>query len=137
MITQPNVWLMSRIDITQAAGCSWKVRFEHPILADQREEHAIHQAILHLLDTAKACSFAGITEPATWCLGGARPQSNMAAIWPRNRLKSSINGDSHTIPEKFALFRNFSSSWAGALLSLSKQAPLLDATSIKNHQDLS
>ena len=54
----------------------------------------------------------------------------MAATWPRNRLKSSINADSHTIPEKFALFRNFSSSWAGALLSLSKQAPLLDATSI-------
>ncbi len=31
-------------------------------------EHAIHQAILHLLDTAKACSFAGISEPATWFL---------------------------------------------------------------------
>eukprot|EP00434_Breviolum_minutum_P036627 symbB.v1.2.032459.t1/scaffold3893.1/size48745/4 len=29
-------------------------------------EHAIHQAILHLLDTARACSFAGISEPATW-----------------------------------------------------------------------
>mmetsp|Transcript_47633 Transcript_47633/g.75809 ORF Transcript_47633/g.75809 Transcript_47633/m.75809 type:complete len:233 (+) Transcript_47633:3-701(+) len=33
-------------------------------------EHAIHQAILHLLDTAKACSFAGITEPATWYVEG-------------------------------------------------------------------
>lgn len=33
-------------------------------------EHAIHQAILHLLDTAKACCFAGITEPATWYVEG-------------------------------------------------------------------
>lgn len=33
------------------------------------QEHAIHQAIIRLLDTAKACGFAGITAPAAWFLG--------------------------------------------------------------------
>ena len=31
-------------------------------------EHVIHQAIIYLLDTAKAGISGGLSEPASWCL---------------------------------------------------------------------